>query len=417
MDKAFYTFQEYLEQLQELNKYRLMSKRMPDKRRVKKDQMDIERLMNDIELLEKGYSVSLNYLVFNDFNLLSNFLNYTNLSSKDIFMIISTAIKFNTRPLDNNLKFFNSALSIDEHYRDVDELNEKIDKFDKEQKRKKVILTKEERGKQTRKLFKKIMHQVYNTFFNKVKKFDSISEVVNECKRFTDIITLNSNYNEKDVESAKVILSKLLINESIVSEITEYLNNNIREIVVEEDKSEEIIKDSPVIKIQEQVKVEGDDKISKQDYHELLSQVLEYYDPESKEFIKPIPYEKIINIVSLLFELGYQEEDVCSFLKKSKGTLNSNKSIRDYSNVTVDDLYNSLYNKFSYYMSSIEGIEEHIENYNNYYNELKAYDPKEEDYQAWYNIWVDEINIISAMIGARYDYEIEKAKSLIKKCS
>ncbi|MCH5166879.1 MAG: hypothetical protein J1F35_03215 [Erysipelotrichales bacterium] len=414
MDKAIINFQIYLKELFEANELKLQEKNVSNKRDIKRQQMEIERLLNDIVLFDKGFSKTFDYLLFNDYSLLSKYLELSNIKTKDLFTIMSFAIKFNTRPLTKDAhKQFLSAIGIDYSFRNRDELNQKLDTWNKELERNDKKLSKKEKKERAKQVVNIMKHKLYIGIFVKVKQLKSNSELVDCCYRFSDLVLLNPYYNQDDIAKARSILQKLFVSESIITEMSDFLNYNIKEEVQESEDIEikiEVEESNTETAEYESIK---DIKESRKNYHELMKQVLVYYDPENKEFIKPIPYEQIINMVALLYSLGYQDEDVCSFLKKSKGTINGNKQVRSYSNLTLDYIHISLGEKFKYYAESIESIKPHIENFDIYFDELKKCKNKK-DYNSWRDIWVEEINTINSIIGSRYDYEITKAKTLLK---
>ena len=414
MDKAIINFQIYLKELFEANELKLQNENISNKREIKTQQMEIERLLNDIELFDKGFNKSFDYLLFNDYSLLSKYLELSNLKTKDIFTIMSFAVKFNTRPLTkDHHKQFLSAAGIDYSFRNLDELNQKLGAWNKELERNDKKLSKQEKKERAKQVVNSTKHKLYIGLFVKAKQLKKNSELVDCCYRFSDLILLNSDYNQDDIAEARSILQKLFVSEPIITEMSDFLNYNIKEEVEESEHIE--IKIEVEASDAETSKYESIKNIkeNKKNYHELMKQVLVYYDPETKEFIKPIPYEQIINMVALLYELGYKDEDVCSFLKKSKGTINGKKQARSYSNLTLDYIHISLGEKFKYYAESVESIKPHIENFDIYFDELKKCKNKK-DYNSWRDIWVEEINTINSIIGSRYDYEIAKAKILLK---
>lgn len=415
MDKAFYTFKAYLEELYETNKEKHKTAKLLQRADIGNQQLDIERVLNSYSLFENGYNKNFNYLVYNDFSILSYLLSRSSLSIKDTFAIISYAIKFNLRPLADKLNIYESALDLDEQYLDKNERRKKrkdyINRIIKQTKH----LSNTEKKRISFEAGEKIGFTFSKLHVAKIQRVDNLDEVINQCRIFNELIISNQYYIDDDVDKAMEALTKLLVYKKTISEISEYLKENklekpteIKPSLKEFEKQKEKTPSACEKKF-----IHEHEKERKRKYKELLNQVLEYYNPETKEFVSTIPYERIIDIAGLLLELGYQEEDVYSFFKKSKGYLDDETPIKDYSNLDLDNIFNLLNTKFSYYANMIDGIEDHINNYVNYYNELfNAY--SEDDYKEWFELWLEEINTILSMIGTRYDYEIETAKALRK---
>lgn len=419
MDKAIYEFKIYLEELYETNKLKLQVKKIPNRKKIEIQQMDIEKLLNDIILFEKGYSTSFDFLIFNDFRLLSSYLCSSNFSTMDCLSIISLAIKFNVRPLAKNLKIYESSTKLTDHYRNREEYKKKRAALKKNNKREQRQLYKLTINEVFYKCIveptKTSAHIIRKGIFHRDKQLYNPQRVVELCVIFYNGIITNKYYNDENIDIAIDSLKQLFVDDNFISNIYDYLKNNKIEKPVEvKDNRKEAIEETR--RYSEAELTCDQEKVRKNEfnkYRETLKQVLEYYDPETKEFVNTIPYEKIIDIAALLLDLGYNENDIHIFLKKSKGNLLDGTPIRDFSNLDLQDIYRLLNNKFNYYGDKIDGLEEHILIYMDYYKELaKCY--SEEDYEVLYQIWLEEIETISNILGAKYDYEIETAKAIRK---
>lgn len=142
---------------------------------------------------------------------------------------------------------------------------------------------------------------------------------------------------------------------------------------------------------------ENNSKLSDKEYKRICYEINKYFNLTEMKSIRILSLEEITACTSLLIELGLTEDKIANILKIiEKNNKNSNQN--------PIAQYNGMYEKLKYYGSSEHFLE--------YIGEI--FIVNDEDYQFWKDTVKQELEIVITGLPKTYEFEIERAKKLIK---
>jgi len=147
-------------------------------------------------------------------------------------------------------------------------------------------------------------------------------------------------------------------------------------------------------------------QLSKKEYYQINNEISMYFDLENMKSIRYLSVSEKIQIVTLLKQLNYKNEDIERILSVID---NGNKKHND----TVDPVieYADIMYKCAYYENQL-GLEQYIQNVDEYIDEWLV--ASADDCVAWESVLKEEFDKIKLILPTTHEYEIEQANKLLQ---
>lgn len=321
--------------------------------------------------------------IFADYNILSWYLDNSNLSARDKYNIILFFMKKNTKsgileqtPILVDLKDLENRgvnKDIAEFIREL-VLNNKLQEF-MSKKISEMELSELhiyhiiERFKIDLEPYKLVISKIKDHYLDKIDSYDEI-----------DMCVVESVLDEVGVseDSARAFMS-----------------------IVKKDYDKRIQRESKEIsKPVERLVVESN-LISDKEYKLIKKEIKSVYDAYNRRLLVSVNYEEMIRIARLMKKIDYPDYDIENFIREVMKTLNS--EIMDSSEVW-EYLFKYM-DKYAYYMD-----EDKMNDVLEYLGEMMICD--DEDYRFWKNEIIKIINFERIKFNNKYDYEMSLVKGV-----
>ncbi len=210
------------------------------------------------------------------------------------------------------------------------------------------------------------------------------------------------SYTESDIQKIIEILYKLGIDSCLCSNIETSLKKEVKKGEKESNAQKEHSTKSVVY----EVKSANTNIITDKEYKEIRNQIAGYYNEYTGEVLKPITDEEMIQISSLMIQLGYDREKINQFYMAV---------IRSKGNIKMDSVteFLKLYPKIEFYRKHNPILlDELLEEGIDYVYE--TFRCKKDEYDFWYRAIYDVVFQLKMRIPNKYDYEYEQAKQFLE---
>ena len=327
--------------------------------------------------------------IFNEFCLLSTLLEEFKMNAKECTAVIFYVIKKNlqTNMLQSNAKFVGAESLENYHFNTMDK-NEACE-----------IITSigtddfEEKYGKDPKIQEKLKELLFH-FLNPTNTIKATAFRKNHSIIKSSYFEKEETFDEKDITNIIDSLERL----GITEKIAKYVEITLK-------KKYQKRKKEPTVQKISFTEVKPKKKgLSNKEYKEIRKELEKYYNLHQNKILLDLTNEEMIHCISLMYQLGIEEEIIDNFIKKAKSNISSPKN--PITNFTQN------FEKINYYQNK-EMIQEIKNNLLECMENIFIVD--DEEY-----LWMKEeieakMKLAQDLLKDNYDYEKSTAKALIKK--
>lgn len=210
------------------------------------------------------------------------------------------------------------------------------------------------------------------------------------------------SYTESDIQKIIEILYELGIDSCLCSNIEISLKKELKK----RERELNAQKEHSIKSVVYEVKSDNMNIITDKEYKAIRKQIAEYYDEYTGEVLKSVTDEEMIQISSLMIQLGYDREKINQFYMSV---------IRSRGNIKMDSVteFLKLYPKIEFYRRHNPILLDKLleEGIDYLYETFRC---KKDEYDFWYQAIYDVVFQLKMIIPNKYDYEYEQAKQFLE---
>lgn len=406
MDESVLKFTKYLKDKiqkneKELNTLEILNdKSFQELEQSSKLNKEIIILKNLIEILEIPRMKWPRFSrIFNDFDVLSYYLETSSLSAKESTDIIFYLIikNLSTNLLENQSLIIDSVALTYYPFKKITELDIQ-----------KILY---EDGIHT--LLKKDTTNITLEEYEKQQEF--LTFVKNHCLDIETIkkqhLIIQNHYlnkltyfNEIDIEQVILALRNLKVSKTIIKKVNYILKQK-------HQKRNQKLSAKTISFSWEPQNTSQEKLLTNKEYKQIKKELYKYYNLKKHQVAHPLSFEEMIECLSLLLKLGMEQSQIETILKKINISRKHDKT--DFQINLEEEL-----ERLRFYEETCS-ITEEIQNIEQYIKEMnQAKDQNER--KIWKNFLVDELTNLKEFLSQdkrykNYEYEIHCAKNLLKR--
>ena len=349
---------------------------------------ECHNISRQLKVPEKDYS--LHGEIFIQFDILSHYLNISNLTPKEASAIILTFLRKNIAAgiCESESNAFDPK-EIDSYpFKTVtpEEVHQLI-----HEDRYRILMSKseEERTPKENALIEEL-EEYTKTHPTNVDIFKNIHQKINE-----HYFSIQDSYTEDDIYIFIEQLRKLNLSEKYCQILTNYLINEINKRKNKQTISTQKYTPKKIVKSETT-------SLSKKEINTLYRELCTYYNPDTKVITRYLTLQEIIYCLSIMRKLNFNKESLSLFLKTVE-KFNRQQEVNPLSQ------YIELYNKLLYYKDRLD-LEDDLSSIESIIQEMFIVSDK--DYVEWKKLLAEELSNLLRSLSGNHDYEIEKSLSL-----